>query len=404
MTDWHELAKQAGEIVGTPCYVVSEAEILHAFSTLQGLESSVRLRHWLSLKTQPLPRLVKFAFDHGLGVDVVSSFELFGVTSLGIPGRRILVNGLAKHKWLTKSAPQRLNVQFDSVAEVSALAETSRDLGWRVGLRCAIPPSGGDDLHDDSGDSWDQFGMTGNELREAAAVLRTTGVSVSGLHFHLHANVHHIGEFRRAIDYVEEMAKALELSPEYINVGGGLPIAGESSLDGRVFASALNLSDFQGLLASIPKRMSSVSEVWLENGRFLSGSSGALVVTVLDKKIRGEETILICDGGRVNHARMAAMERHEIILLPHRDGFKGRSVLCGPTCATVDRLGCWQLPIDVEPGDRVIWLSAGAYHIPLETRFSQGLAPVVWFNAVGEPEVVRRRETPSQWWGQWIAR
>jgi hypothetical protein len=62
------------------------------------------------------------------------------------------------------------------------------------------------------------------------------------------------------------------------------------------------------------------------------------------------------------------------------------------------------LPESVVPGDTIIWLNAGAYHIPLETRFSFGLAPVVWFNKDDEPEVVRERETPAEWWSQWTSR
>ena len=62
------------------------------------------------------------------------------------------------------------------------------------------------------------------------------------------------------------------------------------------------------MLGRIPRALPSVGEVWLENGRFLSGPAGALVLTVLDKKQRGDISYLICDGGRVNHARMAATE------------------------------------------------------------------------------------------------
>jgi hypothetical protein len=51
----------------------------------------------------------------------------------------------------------------------------------------------------------------------------------------------------------------------------------------------------------------------------------------------------------------------------------------------------------------LIWLNAGAYHIPLETRFSFGLAPLVWFDENDELEVIRERETPEQWWSQWIS-
>ena len=89
-------------------------------------------------------------------------------------------------------------------------------------------------------------------------------------------------------------------------------------------------------------------------------------------------------------------------MVPARTGPQCKTVICGPTCTAVDRLGGWMLPESIEPGDKVIWLTAGAYHIPLETRFSTGWAPVVWFNAQQEPEVIRQRETAAQWWGQWV--
>ena len=95
------------------------------------------------------------------------------------------------------------------------------------------------------------------------------------------------------------------------------------------------------------------------------------------------------------------MEKHEIRLVPARRGSRKRVVVCGPTCTDADKLGCWTLDADVEPGDNVLWLSAGAYHIPLETRFSQGVAPVVWFNALDEAEVIRERETHASWWAGW---
>jgi hypothetical protein len=46
----------------------------------------------------------------------------------------------------------------------------------------------------------------------------------------------------------------------------------------------------------------------------------------------------------------------------------------------------------------ILWMNAGAYHVPLETRFSFGLAPIVWFDTTArEPVVVRQRETCAEW-------
>ena len=400
VSDWRMLANLASDVAGTPCYVMSEPFFRVALAKLRALESSVRLRHWVSLKTQPVARLLHVTNSLGLGVDVVSEYELLGAVSAGVPTSRILVNGIGKHRWLVRHHFRDLSVHFDSIAEVRELAVLAKAMNWRVGLRCAIPgfAEAGDCL-ESLGE--DQFGMTREELQSAFSVLASVGVFVSGLHFHLHTNVRCVIEYRRALEHVAEVAGFMGIEPEYIDIGGGLPIAGETPLEGFSAASTFEFGQFREWLESIPSTFPSIHEVWLENGRFLSGPSGALVVTVLDRKDRGDRTYLICDGGRVTHARMASVEKHEILLAPARTGPLRKTIVCGPTCSVVDRLGCWMLPESVEPGDLVIWLNAGAYHIPLETRFSAGLAPVVWFNERNEAEIIRKRETPAQWWGQW---
>jgi diaminopimelate decarboxylase len=248
---------------------------------------------------------------------------------------------------------------------------------------------------------WDQFGMTKDEMRLALKTLGKAGVSVKGLHFHLQTVPRKVGDYRDAIEHLALAAEELEIDPEYIDIGGGVPVHGETTKDGISLAAQFDMTQFRRMLGRIPLALPSVRGVWMENGRFLSGPAGALVVTVLDKKERDDMTYLICDGGRVNHARMAATEIHEILLMPLQGGPRRLTVVCGPTCGAVDRLGRWDLPESVQPGDRLIWQGAGAYHIPLETRFSSGLAPVVWFDAKGDPEVIRERETAKEWWGHW---
>jgi hypothetical protein len=57
-----------------------------------------------------------------------------------------------------------------------------------------------------------------------------------------------------------------------------------------------------------------------------------------------------------------------------------------------DRLGRWMLPGTVDIGDVIVWLDAGAYHLPWETRFSHGLCPIVWFDGHEQMSVARERE------------
>ena len=395
--NWRELGRKGRILGGTPFFLVSQRRLRTALVTLAGLEYCLPIRHWLSLKTQPIARLTNFAVDCGLGVEVVSEFELASALASDVPPSALLVNGLAKQHWLRKYPVAGMAVHFDSLAEVDALCAMARALAWRVGVRCAVPHSA------DGTPVWDQFGMTAEEVLVAATMLDRAGVPVRGLHFHLHTNVAHASEYRRALEHLQQICALAHLAPEYLDLGGGLPIAGERPHDGPGAASTFDFAEFRDVLRSIPDLFPSVREIWLENGRFLTGAAGALVVTVLDKKERGGRTFLICDGGRVNHARLAAYEMHDIILEPNRGGPETETIVCGPTCGAIDRLGTWMLPESVIPGDMIIWLNAGAYHIPLETRFSFGLAPVVWFNEHDQPEVVRERETPAEWWKQWAA-
>jgi hypothetical protein len=45
-------------------------------------------------------------------------------------------------------------------------------------------------------------------------------------------------------------------------------------------------------------------------------------------------------------------------------------------------------------------MDAGAYHLPWETRFSHGLATVLWHDGKSV-KTVRPREKFADWWGQW---
>lgn len=399
--DWGRLADRAADLVGTPCYAISESCLRDNLKVLNSFEAALPLRHWVSMKTQPVARVLNAAISRGLGIEVVSEHELASAFDGGVPTGKLLVNGVGKHSWLPNYRMPNLAVHLDSIAEVHALAARARELNWRVGLRCAIshPVAGAE------GESrgWDQFGMTAEELASAVTLLKSEGVAVRGLHFHLHTNVSRVGDYRDAVEYLAELSETLGLEPEYIDMGGGLPISGEIAKFGTTAASTFNFDEFRQLLARVPLALPSIREIWMENGRFLTGSTGVLVVSVLDRKERGDTSYLICDGGRVNHARVAAWEAHEILLAPVPTGPQRKTVVCGPTCSTIDSLGAWMLPQSVQPGDRVIWLNAGAYHIPLETRFSTGWAPVVWFNEQQQPEVIRHRETPRQWWSQWVA-
>src|ERR1017187_5315073 len=148
------------------------------------------------------------------------------------------------------------------------------------------------------------------------------------------------------------------------------------------------------------KSFPGLREIWLENGCFISAGSGILVVKILDVKERRGLRQLICDGGRTMNALTSIWEQHALLTLPERSGTEVLTSVCGPTCMAFDQLARIPLPRSLRAGDHLIWLDAGAYHIPWETRFSHGHAAVCWHDEHGL-RLARERQSFENWQEQW---
>jgi diaminopimelate decarboxylase len=385
--EWRALAMEAAMRVGTPCYLSRWEPVLARVVRLEG-RFTAPVRSWLSFKTHPVPDLVREWTRTGRGVEVTSEYELTAVTAAGCPTESLLVNGVAKHTWLPRMALPGLRVHFDSEAEVEEMAALAANQRWRVGLRCHVPAE-----HDHREPEFGgQFGLSAPEVRRATEKLRAAGVAVEGVHFHLGQGVRDPQAYGDSVDYVVEVCRDAAIAPRYIDCGGGLAGDGDADAASRVLEAA-----FDRARRALP----TVEELWLENGRYLTRASAALVLRVVDVKMRPECRYLICDGGRTNQALDADNATHPLFVTPARNGPAVLTTIAGPTCMTDDRLARVPLPESVRRGDLIVWLEAGAYHLPWETRFSQGWCAVAWVGADGELQTARGRETPEAWSTSW---
>jgi diaminopimelate decarboxylase len=286
-----------------------------------------------------------------------------------------------------------LNVHVDSLTEASTLGLWSRDLNWRLGVRLHVR----EEFDPDETSFGDQFGMTSTETGQALDILRGLGADVFGLHFHLRSNVDSAKSYRHALTEAAEFCRAAGFRPTYVDTGGGLPDPGVGPSVAPQYFSDLGRS-----VDLFAREVGGIAEVWMEHGRFVTGRSAVLVVTVCDVKERPDCRYLICDGGRTNHALVSDWEQHRLVVLPARVGAATLTTVAGPTCMAFDKFGRFMLPNDVGVGDLLVWMNAGAYHIPWETRFSRGLCRVVWCPGGTELQLARGEETFDSWWGQWL--
>lgn len=377
---WRDQAAEALRLgASTPFFLFSAQPVADAVARLESLDFGRPLVNWLSTKTQPLPALLRWWRSQGRPAEVVSEAEFRLAEAAGFTGDDLLVNGPAKHRWLPAHSRRGLRVNFDSLHELTQLLPLARQDRWQVGLRLCTTA----EFDPENPTLPTQFGLTPAEAMLAVRRLRRAGLAVETLHFHLRTNVASPDCYALALTEVAEFAAAAKVSPRHLDLGGGLPPRHALSRAGKRLDAGISPESLARTVREALRRMPTVEQVWLENGRFVSAGSGALVVRVLDVKERRGLRQLICDGGRTLHALVSVWEQHE--LLPLRK-FSGASVLTavyGPTCMAFDQLARKPLPRALGPGAPLLWLDAGAYHLPWETRFSHGLAEIWWHGPAG---------------------
>jgi diaminopimelate decarboxylase len=195
---------------------------------------------------------------------------------------------------------------------------------------------------------------------------------------------------------------ALELIAPYphiqtVNIGGGLPVAY------RPDEVIPTWESFAETLTPLLKGY----KVILEPGRSIIADAGILVFTALYIKEQAGQRIIISDGSMAELIRPALYQaHHEIVAVdaPHpltpspqvaRGDKKTLAQVVGPVCETADVIGR-EMPLqEVQPGDLLAALTAGAYGMVMASNYNQRLRPA---EVVVEPDgeswrVARRRET-----------
>jgi ornithine decarboxylase len=118
-------------------------------------------------------------------------------------------------------------------------------------------------------------------------------------------------------------------------------------------------------------------EVTFEPGRALVGAAGTLVTTVIGLADRAGDRWLYLDAGVFN-GLFEATEGFRYELLTDQPGERRLCVLAGPSCDSVDIIAQDVLLPELRVGDRLYFLSAGAYTLSYASGFNGFRPPRVY--------------------------
>lgn len=349
---------------GSPLYVYDLRAVDAAWKTLRDalpLTSTV----FFSLKANPHVDIARRLRALGAHAEVSSLGELETALRAGFAPAQILFTGPAKTAVRLERAMQ-LGVRRFSVESLTDLRRTSAaaeatgvevDAIVRVNLEVPITRAlafSGPSAH---------FGIPLSDLVEALPeVTSTPHVRLLGAHFFLATNIDELDVlcacFRDAIAASKVLAeRGLRLS--LLDLGGG-------------FAAPYARRGALGTFPDLRDRLSEMLDgahpeppaLWFESGRFLVGSCGSLVCSVLDVKTLWGERFVVVDSGIHHLGGMSGLRRvpplaPELVTRAGADAHSAR--LVGELCTSLD---CWstraQLP-SVEAGDLLVIPNVGAY-------------------------------------------
>ena len=373
--DWDAFQKFSAGLE-TPNIVINLHQIKHNYIKLK--DSFPYAQIYYAVKANPGEKIVTMLSELGSNFDIASRYELDEVLSLGVsPDRVSYGNTIKKARDIAYFYEKGVRMfASDSKEDLKNIAEFAPKS--RVYVRMLIESTATAD--------WPlsrKFGCHPDMAYDLLVMARDLGLTPYGVSFHVGSQQRDIGIWNDAIAKSLYLFSSLEeeegIRLSMINMGGGFPahyISPANELD--VYASEITRYLREDFGEDMPL-------IVLEPGRSLVGDCGILtseVILVSRKNNTALQRWVYTDAGKFNGLveTMDESIKYPVISSKDAPGAKeGEVILAGPTCDSADIMYedfKYKLPTNLKAGDRLYWLSTGAYTSTYASVAFNGFPPI----------------------------
>jgi diaminopimelate decarboxylase len=385
-----ELAAKAG----TPAYVYNAGAIQRRYAELTQALAPLQHQIQYSVKANCCLAVLRVLRDLGSGCDIVSVGELRRAIAAGFGVDRIVFSGVGKtpDELAEACAAGIGQINIESMEELDALAGTAAAGGHRVRVGIRVNPDITVDTHPfiTTGTAAAKFGIPPDQVAEAARrIAAHPQMELAGIAMHVGSQLLDPAPYVKGAKTLATLVGAIRDigigTLRSVDLGGGLGIRykDETPLEPRVLAEAIR-----------PVVGSLGLALHLEPGRYLVGSAGILLTTVLYRKHAGGKRFVIVDAGMSELVRPSRYNaHHEIVVAQERGKSVGPVDVVGPICETGDYLALDRPLPAVDRGEVLAILGAGAYGFVMSSTYNaRPRAPELMVDR-GRWAVARPRET-----------
>lgn len=380
--------------VGTPAYVYNAGAVRAHYESLSRALTPLDHRLCYAVKANGCLALLRVLKDLGAGADIVSVGELRRVLAAGFAPSTIVFSGVGKtREELAEACAERIGqINVESVEELEMLGRVAelQDTRIRVGIRVNPDVTLTTHPYLTTGTAAAKFGIPADLVLDTARrIAAHPRLELTGLAMHVGSQLLDTAPFlkgaTRLVELVLQIRAAGITTLRALDIGGGLGIryADETPLAPERLAGVIR-PVVSGLGLALH----------LEPGRYLVGSAGVLLATVLYRKRSGGKDFVVVDAGMNDLVRPSHYQaHHEVVVVEERDRPVKSVDVVGPICETGDFLALERPLPAVEPGERLAILCAGAYGFVMGSTYNARPRPPEVLVDAGRFGVARPRET-----------
>ena len=355
--------------IGTPFYLYSHATLKRHFRVFSEAFEGVSKLICYSAKANTNLAVLKLFADLGCGLDIVSGGELFRGLKAGFPPDRIVYSGVGKTVGEIDYALDTGILMFnvESLAELEQINRSAGKFKMRAPVSIRVNPDVDPKTHPytATGLKKNKFGIGADAALESYRVAAgLEHIEIVGVDCHIGSQITEAEPFQAALENLKGLInelKSMGTPIRYLDVGGGLGItyADETPPSLREYAAAImrQLKDME-------------LQLILEPGRVLVGNAGILVTKVLYRKSGEVKNFVIVDAGMNDLMRPTLYNAfHAIEPVVNSGNDLIVADVVGPICESGDFLAIDRSISNVQSGDLMAIMSAGAYGYVMSSNY-----------------------------------
>lgn len=372
-TDWSRFLDFSKDLP-TPNIVVNLNTIRRNFLTLK--DSFPYAKIFYAIKANPGEPVLQMLAEMGSNFDIASRYELDMISKfVNDPSRFSYGNTIKKSSDIKYFYEKGVRIfATDSKDDLKNIAKNAP--GSKVYVRILVENS-------DTAD-WPlsrKFGCHPDMAYNLLVQAKEQGLIPYGVSFHVGSQQRDIGAWNDAIAKVKYLFNSLEeeenIKLQMIDMGGGFPATYvDPTNELSVYASEITRFLTEDFGDDLP-------EIILEPGRSLVGDSGILTSEVILASRKNNTALtrwVYIDAGKFNGLIETIDECIKYPVITTKDGDKeGEVIIAGPTCDSMDVMyetTKYKLPVTLKQGDRIYWLSTGAYTTTYASVAFNGFPPI----------------------------